>query len=71
MVFVKVLLPRAHLGGMSMTTIQSDVSQSIFEFLHSELVAYLQERQLKMDKVQRDMELSSCIISMYLSTWLV
>lgn len=29
---------------MSVTTIQADVSQSVFEFLHSELVEYFLER---------------------------
>lgn len=36
---------------MSMTTVAADASQSIFEFLHSELVSYLQQRPPGSDKV--------------------
>jgi hypothetical protein len=36
---------------MSMTTVSADASQSIFEFLHSELVSYLQEVPPGSDKV--------------------
>lgn len=37
---------------MSMTTVSADASQSMFEFLHSELVSYLQEKPPGSDKVR-------------------
>ena len=37
---------------MAMTTIQADASQTMFEFLHSELVAYLQKGPPGSDKVK-------------------
>ncbi len=36
---------------MAMTTVQADVSQTLFEFLHSELVSYLQRGPPGSDKV--------------------
>ena len=35
---------------MSMTTVSADISQSIFELLHMELVSYLQEKPPGSDK---------------------
>ncbi len=37
---------------MSMTTVQADVSQSVFEILHAELVGYFQRNHPPSDQVR-------------------
>ncbi len=39
---------------MAMTTVVADASQSLFEFLHSELVSYLQDKAPGSDKVGQE-----------------